>query len=116
MFIANEVNVSSLERRTWSSPAGDTDKVRVPAADIIDLSSLERADVFFDQMYERCDGIVHENFDQLGGGFLPRVSDLSLSAQRIRLPGSEGAAGRLQDTNVSAVDLTKAPFTSGTGR
>ena len=113
LFIANEVDVSSLERLTWSSPVGDTDMVRVPSADLIDVVWTEQDDAFFDQQFTRCDGVVHENFDQLGGGFPPSPSDLSLSAQRIRLPGSEGAAGRLQDTNVSAVDLTADGFTPG---
>ncbi|MCE2423327.1 MAG: hypothetical protein J4G03_08500, partial [Gemmatimonadetes bacterium] len=106
LFIANEVDVSSLERRTWPGPAGDTDMVRVPSADLIDVVWTEQDDAFFDQQFTRCDGVVHRSFDQLGGGFPPSPSDLSLSVQRIRLPGSEGAAGRLQDTNVSAVDLT----------
>ena len=60
-----------------------------------------------------CDGVVHERFDQLGGGYLKHGVDLTLSVQRILLPGAAGAAGRLQDTNVSAVDLVKAPITPG---
>ena len=113
LFLTRELDPASLERVVRRLPAGDSELLRIPAADIIDLPSLEKADVFIDQLYERCDGIVHENFDQLGGGFLPSPSDLSLSAQRIRLPGSEGAAGRLQDTNVSAVDLVADAFTPG---
>ena len=118
LFIANEVDVSSLERLTWSSPVGDTEKVRVPAADLIDVVWTEEDDALSEQSYERCDGVVHRSFDQLGGGYLRHGVELSSSLQRIQLPGAAGAgvAGRLQDTNVSAVDLTKAPFTPGTGR
>ena len=110
LFIANEVDVPSLDRAVRTSPAGDFELLRVPAADLIDVMFLERADALQDQLYVRCDGTVHENFDQLGGGFLNEIGNFSLSAQRIPLPG---AAGRLQDTNVSAVDLTKGHITPG---
>jgi hypothetical protein len=53
---------------------------------------------------------VHPTFDQLGGGFVTNGVDLTLSVQRIGLPGSPG---KLQDTNVSAVDLVKGPITPG---
>ena len=115
LFLSRELDIASLERRVLTE--GTAEKFRVPATDVIDLLSPERADALPDQRYGRCDGIVHGNFDQLGGGFPPHPSDpsyLSLSVQRIRLPGPEGAAGRLQDTNVSAVDLVAAPFTPGT--
>lgn len=116
LFIANEVDVPSLERAVRTTSAGDSELLRVPAADLLDVMFLERADVFQDQLYVRCDGTVHGNFDQLGGGFLNEVGNLSLSAQRISLPGAAGAAGRLQDTNVSAVDLTKGRITPGSVR
>ena len=118
LFLAHELDVASLERRVLIE-GDDHENVRVPATDIIDLLSLERADALPDQRYGRCDGIVHSRFDQLGGGFPPDPSDLSYlstSVQRIRLPEPEGAAGRLQDTNVSAVDLVAAPATPGTIR
>ena len=117
LFLSHELDVASLEQRVLVE--GDDHKnFRVPGMDIIDLMSLEHADAFQDQLLERCDGIVHSNFDQLGGGFPPQDrndwSYLALSLQRIRLPGPEGAAGYLQDTNVSAVDLVATPFTPGT--
>ena len=112
LFIANEVDPASLERVVWSVSSGDFPMIRVPDTDLIDVMWMEVDDALQDQRYERCDGVVHGTFDQLGGGFLP--SDLSMSAQRIRLPGAAGAAGRLQDTNVSAVDLVGAPITPGT--
>ena len=119
LFVSHELDVTSLERR-FLVEGDDHENFRVPATDIIDLLSLDVADAFQDQLLERCDGIVHGSFDQLGGGFPPRspndLSYLSVSVQRIRLPGPEGAAGRLQDTNVSAVDLVAAPFTPGTIR
>ena len=118
LFLSRELDVASLERRVL--PERDSETFRVPATHIIEVLSLEAADAFQDQLLERCDGIVHGSFDQLGGGFRPRhptdLSYLSLSVQRIRLPGPEGAAGRLQDTNVSAVDLVAAPATPGTIR
>ena len=117
LFVSHELDVASLERRALIE-GDDTENFRVPATDVIDLLSLEDADALADQRYGRRDGIVHGSFDQLGGGVRPRTpsdwSYLSLSVQRIRLPGPEGAAGRLQDTNVSAVDLVAAPFTPGT--
>ena len=117
IFLSRELHVASLERRAVVE-GDDHENFRVPATDIIDVLSLELADAFLDQQLERCDGIVHGSFDQLGGGFRPlHPSDwsyLALSVQRIRLPGAEGAAGRLQDTNVSAVDLVAAPATPGT--
>ena len=113
LFLSRELDVANLERRVLVE-GDDHENFRVPATHIIDLLSLEHADPFLDQQLERCDGIVHGSFDELGGGFAPRPSDLALSVQRIRLPGSEGTAGRLQDTNVSAVDLFAAPFTPGT--
>ena len=116
LFLSHELDVANLERRILFE--GASEKFRVPATHIIDLTSLDVADAFQDQLLERCDGIVHGSFDQLGGGFPPRppndLSYLALSVQRIRLPGAEGAAGRLQDTNVSAVDLVAAPATPGT--
>ena len=111
LFIANELDPSSLERAVRHLPVGDSETIRVPDTDIIDVMWMEMDDALQDQRFERCDGVVHGTFDQLGGGFLP--SDLSLSAQRIRLPGAAGAAGRLQDTNVSAVDLTHGAITPG---
>ena len=119
LFLARELDVASLERRVLYEE-DDDEKFRVPATHLIDVLSLDVADVFQDQLFERCDGIVHGSFDQLGGGFPPEpgndLSYLALSVQRIRLPGPEGAAGRLQDTNVSAVDLFAAPATPGTIR
>ena len=112
LFIANELDPSSLERAVRHLPRGDSETIRVPDTDLIDVMWMERDDALQDQRYERCDGVVHGTFDQLGGGFLP-TNDLSTSAQRIRLPGAAGAAGRLQDTNVSAVDLVGAPNTPG---
>ena len=116
LFLSRELDVASLERGVL--PERDFENFRVPATDIIDLLSIEDADAFQDQLLARCDGIVHGSFDQLGGGFPPRppndLSYLSVSVQRIRLPGPEGAAGHLQDTNVSAVDLVAAPATPGT--
>ena len=111
LFIANEVDPASLERVVWSVSSGDREMIRIADTDLIDVMWMEVDDALQDQRYERCDGVVHGTFDQLGGGFLP--SDLSTSAQRIRLPGAAGAAGRLQDTNVSAVDLVGAPNTPG---
>ena len=116
LFIANEVDTESLHRVVWSLPAGDDTMLRIPAADLIDVVSTERGDASQDQRYERCDGVVHGDFDQLGGGFLLGGRELTLSAQRIPLPGAAGAAGHLQDTNVSAVDLIKAPVTPGRAR
>ena len=113
LFIANEVDPASLERAVWSLSSGDLTLIKIPAADLIDVMWTERDDALQDQRYERCDGVVHKNFDQLGGGYLPGGGNLSLSAQRIRLPGRAGAAGGLQDTNVSAVDLVGAPITPG---
>ena len=112
LFIANEVDPASLERAVRHLPVGDSETIRVPDTDLIDVMWMEMDDALQDQRFERCDGVVHGTFDQLGGGFLP--SDLSTSAQRIRLPGVAGAAGRLQDTNVSAVDLTHGAITPGT--
>ena len=111
LFIANEVDPASLERAVRHLLVGDSETIRVPGTDLIDVMWMEVDDALQDQRFERCDGVVHGTFDQLGGGFLP--SDLSLSAQRIRLPGAAGAAGRLQDTNVSAVDLTHGAITPG---
>ena len=118
LFIANEVDTSSLERLTWSSPAGDSEMVRVPSADLIDVVWTEDDNARQDQQFARCDGVVHGSFDQLGGGYLRHGVELNLSLQRIQLPGAAGAgaARRLQDTNVSAVDLIKGPYTPGTGR
>ena len=116
LFLSHELDVASLERRVLIE-GDDHENFRVPATHLIDVFFPERADPFQDQMHERCDGIVHASFDQLGGGFPPDPSDpsyLSTSLQRMRLPGPEGAAGRLQDTNVSAVDLVAAPATPGT--
>ena len=113
LFLAYELDIESLDRRVLIE-GDDHENFRVPAAHIVDLLWLDAADAFQDRMFELCDGIVHGSFDQLGGGFPPQPSDLSLSVQRIRLPGPEGAAGRLQDTNVSAVDLVAAPATPGT--
>ena len=113
LFIAGELDIASLERVVIRNATGDFEKLRVPAADLIDVLWLEEGDALNDQRFERCDGVVHERFDELGGGYLPGGS-LSVSAQRIRLPGAAGAAGYLQDTNVSAVDLIAAGFTPGT--
>ena len=110
LFVARHVDPASLHR----SVDGDATIIRVAATDLIDVVWLERAEAFQDRLYERCDGIVHGDFDQLGGGFVSDGSDLSLSVQRILLPGAAGAAGHLQDTNVSAVDLTKGTATPGT--
>ena len=116
LFIANEVDPASLERVVWSLPSGDVPMIRVPDTALIDVMWTEEDDVLREQRYEICDGVVHDDFDQLGGGYLQHGVDLTLSVQRIRLPGAAGAAGRLQDTNVSAVDLVKGPITPGTIR
>ena len=116
LFIANELDPASLERVVERLGSGDVTRIRIPTMDLIDVIWTEQDDAFIDQLYERCDGVVHEIFDQLGGGFMPGGEDLTASAQRIRLPGASGAAGRLQDTNVSAVDLVSARFTPGTIR
>ena len=113
LFIANEVDPASLERVVRSLPSGDVQTIRVPDTALIDVMWTEEDDALQDQRYEGCDGVVHERFDQLGGGYLKHGVDLTLSVQRILLPGAAGAAGRLQDTNVSAVDLVKAPITPG---
>ena len=110
LFVARHVDAASLHR----SVDGDATIIRIAATDLIDVVWVENAEAFQDQLYERCDGIVHGDFDQLGGGFVSDGSDLSLSVQRILLPGAAGAAGQLQDTNVSAVDLTKGTATPGT--
>ena len=113
LFIANEVDTASLERVVWSRSSRDSPMIRIAATDLLDVMSTESDDALQEQRYERCDGVVYQNFDQLGGGFLEHGAELTLSVQRIRLPGAAGAAGRLQDTNVSAVDLVKAPFAPG---
>ena len=112
LFIANEVDPASLERVVWR----DVPMIRVPDTALIDVMWTEEDDVLREQRYEICDGVVHDDFDQLGGGYLQHGVDLTLSVQRIRLPGAAGVGGRLQDTNVSAVDLVKAPITPGTIR
>ena len=113
LFIAEKLDPAALERTVWSLPSGDMTMLRVPASALIDVVWTEEDDALRDQRHEGCDGVVHERFDQLGGGYLKHGVDLTLSVQRILLPGAAGAAGRLQDTNVSAVDLVKAPITPG---
>ena len=115
LFIAHEVDIASLERVVWTTPAGDSEVLRVSAADLIDVVWLETDNPLNDQQFERCDGVVHERFDQLGGGYRDR-GVLTVSVHRVGLPGGAGVAGRLQDTNVSAVDLIEAPITPGTIR
>ena len=116
LFLSRELDIASLDRGVL--PERDFENFRVPATHLIDVLSLEQVNALQEQRNGSCDGIVHGSFDQLGGGFRPlHPSDwsyLALSVQRIRLPGAEGAAGRLQDTNVSAVDLVAAPATPGT--
>ncbi|WP_419164693.1 DUF4876 domain-containing protein [Candidatus Palauibacter sp.] len=116
LFIANEVDTASLQRTVWNLSSGDSPMVRVPDTDLIDVMWTEDDDALQDQRYERCDGVVHDHFDQLGGGYLRHGVELTLSVQRIRLPGTAGASGHLQDTNVSAVDLSKGPISPGTIR
>ena len=116
LFIANKIDPATLERTVRATGGGNVTSVRLPAQDLIDVVSTEDDDALNDRRYERCDGVVHETFDQLGGGYLRNGVELTLSVQRIRLPGAEGAGGRLQDTNVSAVDLLKGPITPGTIR
>ncbi|WP_420448553.1 DUF4876 domain-containing protein [Candidatus Palauibacter sp.] len=113
LFIANELNVSTLERAVITTPAGDLEHLRIPVTDLIDVVWTEEDDALNDRRYVRCDGVVHQDFDQLGGGFLRHGVELTSSVQRVRLPG---AAGDLQDTNVSAVDFVKGPITPGTTR
>ncbi|WP_420448554.1 hypothetical protein [Candidatus Palauibacter sp.] len=116
LFIAGEVDTATLERATWALPGGDVELLRIAAGDLIDVVWTEDNDALSDRRYERCDGVVHETFDQLGGGYLQNGVELTMSIQRLRLPGNAGAAGRLLDTNVSAVDLFKGPITPGTIR
>lgn len=116
LFIANRLDPASLERAVLTLPIGDIEILRIPAPNLIDVVWTEEDDALNDRRYERCDGVVHETFDRLGGGYLQHGVELSMSLQRIRLPGSAGGTGRLQDTNVSAVDLIKGPVTPKTIR
>ena len=116
LFIADRLDPATLERAVWALPSGNSEMLRIPAEDLIDVVWTEDNDALSDRRYERCDGVVHETFDQLGGGYLQNGVELTLSVQRLRLPGDAGDAGRLLDTNVSAVDLFKGPITPGTIR
>ena len=116
LFIAGEVDTASLERAIWSTPGEDVEMLRIPAADLTDVVWTEEDDALDDRRYEICDGVVHATFDQLGGGYQKNGVELTMSVQRLRLPGSAGVAGRLLDTNVSAVDLFKGPITPGSIR
>ena len=108
LFIAGPLDVDA--RTHGTTPGFEADVVRIPADALIDVVWTEEDDALEEQRYEWCDGPVHPTFDQLGGGFVTNGVDLTLSVQRIGLPGSPG---KLQDTNVSAVDLVKGPITPG---
>jgi len=57
---------------------------------------------------------VHRNFDRLAGGFIDHGEDLEFSAQRVVLARTPDGRAILQDTNTSAVDLIRSPYTVGT--
>ena len=109
-FIANRVDPSTLPRHR-APGAGGYELFRIPYADVIDAAWTVQADPLIEQRYELCDGSVHARFDQLGGGFLSTFASPTVSMHRIALP--EAAPGRLQDTNVSAVDFYRAPYSPG---
>jgi len=111
LFIARRVDPAALESQILTGFKTDEKLLRVPASDLIDVVWTTPNGAFNEQRFDFCDGPVHAIFDQLGGGFVTNGPDLGFSVQRIPLPGTGGA--RLQDTNVSAVDLVRARFTPG---
>ena len=111
LFVAKWVDPDVLPRYVSVTPAGEYEYLRVPTDRLIDVVWAEMSWPWAEQQVVFCDGPVHPRFDQLGGGYIVHHEDGAVSMQRIGLPG--GSDGRLQDTNVSAVDLTKAPITPG---
>ncbi|MCG8468813.1 MAG: DUF4876 domain-containing protein [Gemmatimonadetes bacterium] len=109
LFLAAPRDVTSFE--TGILQAFGEEFVRVPAAAILDVISTLEDDALEDQRMEWCDEFVHPSFDQLGGGFIKHQTDLGLSVQRLVVDASGQRI--LQDTNTSAVDLIKAPYTPG---
>lgn len=112
VFIARRVTPDQLPRYVSVTPAGEYEYARIPADHLIDVVWAEMSYAWGEQQIEYCDGSIHPRFDQLGGGYMVHNEDAAVSMQRIPLPG--GPAGLLQDTNVSAVDMIKAPITPGT--
>ena len=110
-FIANRVDPSTLPRHRTVGPPREYELFRMPSTDVIDVAWTVRDKPLDEQQYELCDGLVHPSFDRLGGGFLGIFESPTVSMHRIELP--EAAPGRLQDTNVSAVDFFKAPHSPG---
>jgi hypothetical protein len=108
LFLSAPLDPDDLSRGII--PNASSDYLRVPASSLLDVVWTEDDDALEEQLYDSCGGVVHGSFDELGGGFVEHGVDLTLSVQRIPLPGSPG---KLQDTNVSAVDLVKGPITPG---
>ncbi|WP_420637345.1 hypothetical protein [Candidatus Palauibacter sp.] len=112
LFIANEVDTASLQRTVRRLSGGDVTLIRVAATALIDVMWLERAEALQDQRYERCDGVVHETFDQLGGGFVSGAADLLLTPQRLRLSGAAGPLTDAESGRAGQVRGLRGPITS----
>jgi hypothetical protein len=112
-FLAESLDPSSLERRVSHITRNDETHLRVPADALLDVVATEEDDALNDQRYSHCFPVIHRSFDRLGGGFIKHGEDLGFSVQRLVI-GMVNGRKVLQDTNTSAVDLVRAPYTPGT--
>jgi len=113
LFLAAPLDVDALEREVKRIPnSQDVELIKIPASAIVDVVATEDDDAFEEQQYTRCGDRVARNFDRLEGGFIEHGVDLGLSVQRLA-DGELGGHVVLQDTNTSAVDLVKRPYTPG---
>lgn len=113
-FLASPVDPASLERDVKVFPGlQDLELLKVPASAVLDVVATEDDDALVEQRSPPCGPEVARRFDRLEGGFVEHGADVTLSVQRLVI-GTEGGRAILQDTNTSAVDLIKAPYTPGT--
>jgi hypothetical protein len=112
-FISKPVDIEGLERRTMQHSGGGWEVVRFPREAILDVIVTAANDPLRDQQYPPCGMDTHRSFDRLGGGFIEHGEDLEYSVQRLVIETVNGRK-TLQDTNTSAVDLVRAPYTPGT--
>ncbi len=113
LFLAGPLDVGTLERDVERIPnTQDVELIKIPASAVLDVVATEEDDALAEQRYPRCGPQVARNFDRLEGGFIKHGVDLGLSVQRLK-DGEVGGHDVLQDTNTSAVDLVKRPYSPG---
>jgi len=111
-FLADRLEVNSLERGVMQLPGVDVDLVLFPNELLLDVMSTEDNDALQEQRSPPCGPAVPIALDRLSGGFIKHGVDLEFSVQRLVI-GTVNGRDILQDTNTSAVDLVRALFTPG---